>query len=314
MATFIYSTPVRASSDALFQSWIQEFYDKMIAGGLVQTSDTGQIAVSPVTLVRGASNTFASGYLMFRMNDALAATTPLLMRFEFGNGGLNVPAIRVQFGMETNGAGNFTGVSQTAVQTLVPNSGYNGIIGQPPDQTANYPTYMCVASGFFGLAYKLGRFTTTSRSMFSIFCGRTTDSAGANTSEGWHITVTPNNTDQNQGVVQAPQNFFMSSTVMRGPISNGCVYTGTSVYGQSSGGRVQLHRHHHNTTVDGVKAAMQFMGVPTPSLAAGDQFSVAVVGATARNYLFLGQQAGVADSAGVPNLPSTNCSFAMLWE
>ena len=97
------------STDADFRTWAQSVHDMLIAAGLVQTADTGQINFATAT--RPAANT-AGGYGMYRFNDAEQATLPIFVRVSYGQGNYaNLPAIGLTVGTATDGAGTLTGTA-----------------------------------------------------------------------------------------------------------------------------------------------------------------------------------------------------------
>lgn len=106
------------SSDANFRIWGSAFADKLGEAGLVQTADTGQIDWVTVT-APGVINTF-QGYEIWRFNDALQATAPVFIKFEYGSatGSVNNPAVRFQLGSGSDGAGALTGSLSTVTTAM----------------------------------------------------------------------------------------------------------------------------------------------------------------------------------------------------
>lgn len=100
--------PAFLDGDATFRQWAQGIHNALVAVGMVQTADTGQINLA--TAARpGALNT-AAGYEIFRFSDALQATAPVFIKIEYGVGGaLDRPSIAVTVGTGTNGAGTLSG-------------------------------------------------------------------------------------------------------------------------------------------------------------------------------------------------------------
>lgn len=96
-----------ANNDADFRAWAQGIHDALVACGLVQTSDTGQINLSTVS--RPGTNAYG-GYEIFRFNDSLQATKPVFIKFEYGIGGVaGRPQWRITVSTATNGAGTPSG-------------------------------------------------------------------------------------------------------------------------------------------------------------------------------------------------------------
>lgn len=110
MATDIRSLPAINDSAAVYRTWAQGIDAQLLACGLVATSDTGQVDLA--TLTQPTSGGQYVGYRMYRFNDALQATKPIILKVSFGLGATaNRLALGLQVGSTTNGAGTFTGVA-----------------------------------------------------------------------------------------------------------------------------------------------------------------------------------------------------------
>lgn len=100
------------STDTLFREWVAFIIDGLVAGGWVQTADTGQIDTTTVTRPL-AANTM-QGYAVFRMDDDLQGTDPVFMRLDFGSGSAaNNPGMGVEIGTGTDGLGSISGSLQS---------------------------------------------------------------------------------------------------------------------------------------------------------------------------------------------------------
>jgi hypothetical protein len=107
-------TPTNAT-DAQFRAWGSAIGVKFAAMGLVQTGDTGQINWTTVLAPTIAST--VQGYEVWRFNDALQATVPVFLKFEYGSGaGAANPSIFISLGSGSNGTGSLTGVLSTRQQ------------------------------------------------------------------------------------------------------------------------------------------------------------------------------------------------------
>jgi hypothetical protein len=111
MATKFDGTMAHATNatDAQFRTWCQ-FFDNLLVttGGWTHMADTGQANLT--TIVRPASAGQFNGYKVYTMADALNATHPVVMRLDFGWGGTTAtPALMVQIGTGSDGAGTITG-------------------------------------------------------------------------------------------------------------------------------------------------------------------------------------------------------------
>lgn len=121
MSASVVSLAPSNASDAAFRAWAQGIETAILALGWVNTSDTGQLNLSTMT-VPVAAATFA-GYRMYRMDDALQATAPCYLKIEFGTGvSTNVnPGLRFSYATATNGAGTLIGIV-SATFTYQPNT------------------------------------------------------------------------------------------------------------------------------------------------------------------------------------------------
>lgn len=103
------------TTDAQFRTWGSAYAAKFASMGLVQTADTGQVNWATV-LTPGGTNT-VGGYEIWRMDDALQATAPIFIKFEFGSGAAAANgSIWFTLGNGSNGAGGLLGVVSTRQQ------------------------------------------------------------------------------------------------------------------------------------------------------------------------------------------------------
>ena len=96
------------STDAFFRAWCVFIRDGFTDGGWIQTADTGQMNFTTVTRPLLANT--LQGYALFRMDDALQGTAPIVVKVSFGSGSAaNDPRVDVQIGTGSNGTGSITG-------------------------------------------------------------------------------------------------------------------------------------------------------------------------------------------------------------
>lgn len=116
MASFT-ATPANwtNSSDANFRTWGSYIAARLLAVGMVQTADTGQINWTTVT-APAAISTY-QGYEIWRFADTLQATAPVYFKLEYGSGNVAAanPGMRITFGTGSDGAGNLTGTLSASV-------------------------------------------------------------------------------------------------------------------------------------------------------------------------------------------------------
>jgi hypothetical protein len=105
--------PAYLSTDQDFRTWVAGVRAALLAVGLVQTSDSGQIDTA--TVARPTTMNTVAGYDIFRFDDAAQATCPVFIKFLYGTGGtpgsLNDVGLTPQVGQGTNGAGTLTGIA-----------------------------------------------------------------------------------------------------------------------------------------------------------------------------------------------------------
>lgn len=135
MTHTFYASP-HSSDEAALRTRAQGIFDAFIACGWRQTDDTGQAVPSELTFP-GTVSTVA-GYGVFRLDDALQATTPVFTRMEFfrsasTNTGM---VLRVEVGSATDGAGNIVGRQYSAAARELHGAGGTGL-----------SEYLCYASG-----------------------------------------------------------------------------------------------------------------------------------------------------------------------
>jgi hypothetical protein len=110
MATEFTSTLVSdVTTDAKFIAIVQFVEDTLVGGGWVVTGDTLQTL--PSAMVHPTVANSKKGYRIYRMNDALQATAPVFVRFDFGSAPtLTVFAYWITIGTGSDGFGNITGI------------------------------------------------------------------------------------------------------------------------------------------------------------------------------------------------------------
>lgn len=176
MAAYQVTLPAFFNTDADFRTWGSEISARLGSGGLVKTSDTGQI--NWTTVVKPASATM-QGYEIWRFADALQSSVPVFIKVEYGSGGATArPAIIISVGSATDGAGTFIGAKTTAQAC---SSGSSKSAG------ATLPVYMSIATDRMMI---LGEYDGSDLNFPWMFLvERPKDSSGNNTSDGVvHVT------------------------------------------------------------------------------------------------------------------------------
>ena len=162
------------ASDAYFRDWGSSYSAAIGTVGWIQTSDTGQINWTTVTMPTGINQ--SRGYEIWRMNDAMQSTYPVFMKIEYGSGSaINNPSIWVTLGTGTDGAGNLTGQVGSRLQARLNGTATSTYYGYVNGTTNTLLfAFCCGASGqSYYYAYSM------------MFCvERTWDASGNPTSEG----------------------------------------------------------------------------------------------------------------------------------
>ena len=309
-------TPVDHTSDAGFRTWGAEFHAQLVAIGLTQTSDTGQI--NWTTVVRPGVG-LAGGYEVWRFNDTLQSTTPVFIKLTFGtNGTANYPEIWIAIGNGSNGSGTLTGLTSSSCSC--------GYSTAPLSTTLTYFSRFVYnpTLGFFGFSWKqnLGVNLVAYQSAF-VF--RSCDSTGAATSTSVQL-LTSDNTATSTGKYGVMQCLNYTTGLIYPPaVATQGQWWGCHVFAQTlsqSGVNVALDPVFFLSPVLGVtqclaRALLSEVGVNA-------LITASLVGSTPHNYIAIGYPfssagtgaAGVETgysqpgSVGVP----VAVGLLMLWE
>lgn len=292
MTTRLFSTVIDHTGNTPFQTWATELYNEIVAAGLVQTSDTGQLS-TPVSAARPGTTT-AAGYWIFRFDDTHQGTSPIFIKLEVGTGSSAAhPVIWVTVGTGSNGSGTITGTLFSRTQS----------VSQTPSAVTSYPTYICYVDGFFGLAWKSGGAPTGNVTGLShLVIARSCDVDGDPSADGCVV-------------------YFGSSTG-NGPVTSYSFGTAASVSTTTT--HALIHYGLTDTTVGSDKQAFRHYGVfgqvrsingvvtvVNAEVPIGTTVSVAVVGTTARTYINVGQ--AMRHAYGTGGTAGTH-GVAFLWE
>ena len=318
MTTSTTFSVVDHTSDAGFRAWGAEFHAQLLACGLTQTADTGQINWTTVT--RPGAGVMA-GYEVWRFNDTLQSTVPVFLKFEFGTGlgSVTAPTVKLTLCGATNGAGSAVGFSYTVF------CGTNAYNTPPASTTTFYPSRFCYNAtlGFFGFAWKIGANTDTASvdsAYQAAFVFRSNNSAGAATGDTVMILSTAANQAQNtsssglmicmnstmgvtyptsytQAAYWSVHPLMLSSTIVSGQLAVDPVFFMTPAIGIT------------NSLARALKTE-----VPMSS-----QVSLTLVGLTAHNYIQVGNVFGshyqiAYTGIDAATMTNTNIGLLMLWE
>lgn len=162
-------------NDADFQSWVTAVHNALVACGMTQTTDTGQI--NPATVTRPAVNV-AAGYEIWRFSDSLQSALPIFFKIEYGiAAGADRPSLWVTAGTSSSGAGAITGQATARTQCRAGNSDVAASTRAMVAQGDSGQIHLyCNDPGAGSVAYGFG---------FNI--ERTRDAVGAKTADGFTV-------------------------------------------------------------------------------------------------------------------------------
>lgn len=222
------STTVDMSSfttDAKFRTWGSAVSAALLASGLTNTADTGQINWTTVT--KPVATTTKAGYEIWRFNDSLQSTKPIYFRLDYGSNGVasgNSPCTWLTVGTGTDGAGTITGPGMIVTQSVssaTSSSNATSVVG------AAYSTSSGACTILAGLQYN-GSPVHAGLWMISRTCNETT---GVTDGNGvWVYNTSTPSAPATAGASYNPANVYASSsTVAAGMLKNASVSTGSVV-------------------------------------------------------------------------------------
>lgn len=297
MTTQSWSSRWRHDSDATFQEWATDLYNKLVAVGLVQHTDTGQLT-SPVVAARPGVSTNA-GFWIFRFNDTQQGTAPIFIRVDVGTGGgTTTPRISITKGTGTNGTGTLTGTCLSILH-FIHASGTSAHTVDTPRQS-----YFCHTDGFLGLKWK----TVDALEGWFFIC-RTVDSSGAATATGaiagWGLSSASS--------MNATQAYRYSSAQVA-YTENTATGTALGMFPQtqaSSAVGSDLQAFVGYTITPQVSPLVGVCGVVDAEITSGSTFTATLVGTTPRTYIALTNLANFSVTAANA---TGGLKYAMLWE
>lgn len=215
------------STDALWRAWVQFVDDTFTGGGWVVTADTGQLTIS--TSTHPTLTNTGVGYRMYRMDDSLQATAPVFCKVTYGSGAAaNNPAMSMQFGTGSDGAGAITG----SLGTITVGTGANAVVA-------------CNSYGSAGTnRVHLLMFTRAgANDLMCCSVERTKDSTGVDTGDG--LLCTYGDGAGSVGAVQKTQ-YYTRTPGTQPPQENGVAFlfanqAGSTVFGGDVGVGIPIH-------------------------------------------------------------------------
>lgn len=295
MTTASWVSTIDHTSDAGFRTWGSELKTKLLAIGLVASSDTGQINWTTVT--KPSTNT-AAGYEIYYLNDTLHGSADLYLKFEYGTGSSStVPGIWLTVGTGSNGSGTLTG--QTSTRTLI-TSGY-----APASTSVSYTSYACASEGQANLLFKASS-GSSSFPMATFSLERTCDNSGNMTTTGYRIMYLAGTSTYTMQCVRtaAPAVSYTASTKFGGVVSNGVTAS------DDGAGNKQIYLHSGIEPV--CRTLHSSICVIVAEFPLGTTFSVTIPGFSSPRT-FISWANNVPGDCLVPSTSTTYAS-AKLWE
>lgn len=311
MTTATTTTPLSNASTATFRVWGLENNVALTAVGLTQTADTGQINWTTVALP-GTTNTQA-GFEIWRFNDTLQGTAPLFIKLDYGTGSSTaVPLIGITIGQGSNGSGTLTGTLSTRV----------AVANVSPSSTITNATSFWVynaTAGFLGQAWKFGINSGGASSIIPVggfTLERSCDTTGASTGDAVMVnsnTVSTTGGQTNGGVAQIYSYLTSSFPLGAANTANGSwsAFWPFNVVTTTVSGNQQVMPRFlftpnfqlSNCTGVGLSGDIPF----------GTTFSAALIGATSRTYLCVGNGKGAAAVMIQASAPGSLSEY-LLWQ
>lgn len=293
MTTQYWSSVISMADTTATRAWGAELKAKMAAAGVVQTADTGQVDWASVA--RPAAANLIIGYEIWRLPDS-----SLYFKMEYWTGVTTVtnsPQFWLTVGTGSDGAGGITGTISTRTNLA-------NVAQAISSATTPRASYCCCTADFFGLAFKVAGAATTP-SVFGFSIEKFVDVTGAATTDGFVVRMMGLSTTALQ-IVQAvrtasPATVFAATTAF-------CLVPAnvTASADELGNNQVFLHSHPSPRGIFGNFTCT----VIVAEVALGNTFSVALVGATAKTFMGLGNALGTGNTGSALATWGT----AFLWQ
>lgn len=284
------------NSDADLRAWLGECEQMLEDCGLVRTSDTGQIVPSLATWPGSIQTEI--GFSVWQFDDDLQGVAPIFLKCTYGRSdGTNRVSFSIQVGTGSDGSGNLTGLTAS-----ITSSGA-GALG-----SGNYYSYACHLDGFAGLAFKVngGASSAYTRGHPAFIIERFRDNAGAPTSAGAVLIGNSGNntTAGNDAAVRILD--FLNSSVRS--FNGNLAYVPNNITDSRVGLAPQIF--HHWSMLPKMTPLIGSAACVRGEVAVDQQFELALVGSTPRNYVCIGHTLGSSIEGG----SSINGDICMLFE
>lgn len=312
MTTATTTTAVNNTTNAGFQAWYNEIITQLLAVGLTQTTDTGQIGATAA--LPGTST--AAGYTIWKFNDTLQSTAPLFIKLEFGTGSAaGSPMIWITIGTGSNGTGTLTGTLSARVQCA-------GNTAPVSTSTLYVSRFMYSATlGILWIGDKYGAQVTvgSNGAIMGFILSRSNDSTGASTGDAaYMITGCGNGASGGTGNGFMQIVSFLTSTVY----PSGTASTAGQNYftiipfllaSNAFSSDVQVYPIFYMTPGINISANVGVANILDVTL--GGTFSIALVGSTSVTFIQAGMVHGGSNTGLAGNQSGvTSTGFVLPWQ
>lgn len=247
-------------TDAEFRAVSQFIANTMETGGIIKTSDTGQVNLTTMTFP--VANYTAAGYEIRRFSDALQATAPIFMKIEYARGGgANFFDIFLTLGTGSDGAGNITGIKYSRTQLNL---------------ATNFTSSSCLISA--GASWVIFMLGTNSSGLGVFSLERAKTSTGADSNRGLYLLTN-----------KPPQQCrFIDYTGVSSPInegsSGGCFAPAQATSGLHSSGNVAVYPFYFFGAGETMPPSRNLVGGFDANFTDGSSYSVQLYGQTQTMY------------------------------
>ena len=313
MATATWTEIVAHSTGAEFRTWGKNISDNLSGTSslLTKTADTGQIDWATVT--KPTTTNTDAGFEIYELTDSFQATSPVFIKIFYGNGGTTSRVrLKIQIGVETDGAGAFVGLT-SGEQIIAPVFNLPG---------TSHTSYLSINEGFVAFIWQFGGLVTNQKAFASFVLSRTSDNDGSITGDGILVLADSRSSNLAIAVDVLSARTLTSKTIdfLGGFINGGSTGAGQRAFLAPSADDIA-------TSFDG-SAPQVLAGVvgipeafPISNLGVAinsevtilDTVSVALAGTTARTYRNMGLEMGKVVRAANSNA-EVKYGLCILWE
>lgn len=288
-STFSFSNADLASQKV----WLNGIKDLILAAGLTQTSDTGQLDVTGMASLVTAGGVI--GYWVFKFPDTLQSTAPIFLKVVPANdASAGRPSVSCQVAASTDGAGTLATMQFTSPGTSV---------GQPSGAFQSALTsYACYTDGTFTMVLGYGLMAVGSTN--NCFYGMVVDRARSSTGVALGTGFLCEGASPSTGAVSSRSMYGAASPAVSANMPS--LIPSQTAVSSSDGANVNVFRHY--MMVPGVKPALGVLTYFSAEFGALSPFTATVLGSS-HTYLPMGLSMTNWSAAGA----ATHCG-AIRWE